>query len=153
MAEMTTGGKDTFHSKNAKIYPLLMSSPHSLYRVHSFLDNQNYLDGECYRHAAWLSLADAEARQINDGELVRVYNDIGEIIIPAYVTSRVIPGTINIFHGAWYTPEERRTKLMPAGIDIRGAPNTLTHNEDLPDTIIGFLPCKGLVQIERSESR
>ena len=42
---------------------------------------------------------------------------------------------------------------MPDGIDTRGSPNLLTHNEDLPDTIIGFFPCKGLVQIEKWEGK
>ncbi|MBI4331033.1 MAG: molybdopterin-dependent oxidoreductase [Chloroflexi bacterium] len=149
MAEMTPGGKDTFYSQDTARYPLLMSTPHSLYRVHSLLDNQPRLNGDCYRHAAWISVSDAGARGIADGDRVRVYNDIGEMVIPANVTSRVVPGTVCVFHGGWYVPGEARTPLMPEGIDTRGSPNLLTHNEDLPDTIIGFLPCKGLVQIEK----
>ncbi len=149
MAQMTFGGKDTFYSKDAEKYPLLMSSPHSAYRVHSLLDNQFWLRDDCYRHAVWLSVFDARARGIADDDLVRVYNDIGEMIIPAYVTSRVVPGTVCIFHGGWYNPGGIKSRLMPEGIDRRGAPNLLTHNEDLPDTIVGFFPCKGLVQIEK----
>jgi anaerobic dimethyl sulfoxide reductase subunit A len=152
MAQMTMGGKDTFYSKDTEKYPLLMSSPHSLYRVHSLLDNQPLLSGDCYRHAVWLNVADAKVRGIVDDDLVRVYNDIGEMIIPAYVTSRVVPGTVCIFHGGWYSPGENKNSLMPDGVDMRGAPNLLTHNEDLPDTIVGFFPCKGLVQIEKWES-
>ena len=45
MAQMTMGGRDTFHSEETEKYPLLMSSPHSLYRVHSFLDNNLWLRG------------------------------------------------------------------------------------------------------------
>ena len=85
---MTTGGRDTFHSKDTEKYPLLMSSPHSLYRVHSLLDNQLWLKGDCYRHAVWMNVSDAKARGIVDDDLVRVYNDIGEMIISAYVTSK-----------------------------------------------------------------
>ncbi len=150
-AQMTMGGRDTFHSKDTEKYRLLMSSPHSLYRVHSFLDNQPWLQGDCYRHAVWMNVSDAKARGIVDDDLVRVYNDIGEMIIPAYVTSRAVPGTVYIFHGGWYVPGERKSPLMPEGIDMRGAPNLLTHNEDLPETIVGFLPCKGLVQVEKWE--
>ena len=43
------------------------------------------------------------SRGIKDNDLVRVYNDQAEIIMPAYVTSKVVPGTVNIFHGGWYT--------------------------------------------------
>lgn len=148
MAEMTVGGKDTFHSRDAEKYPLLMSTPHSHYRVHSFLDN-NPLLRDCYRHAVWISVADAKARGIKDDGLAKVYNDIGEMIIPVYVTSKIVPGTVCIFHGAWYKPSVKKSQLMPDGIDLGGSPNFLIHNEDLPETIVGFLPCKALVQVER----
>ncbi len=151
MAQMTMGGRDAFYSEDTNKYPLLMSSPHSLYRVHSFLDNQPLLRDDCYRHAVWINIADAKTRGIKDDDLVRVYNDIGEIILPAYVTSRVVPGAVFVFHGAWYEPSEKKSRLMPDGMDRRGSPNFLTHNEDLPNTIIGFLPCKALVQIEKWE--
>ena len=138
MAQMTKGGKDNFYSQDTKKYPLLMSSPHSLYRVHSLLDNQPWLNGDCYRHAVWINVADAKPRGIVEGDRVRVYNDIGEIIIPVYVTSRIVPGTVCIFHGGWYVPGEVKSALMPDGIDTRGAPSFLIHNEDLPETIVGF---------------
>jgi anaerobic dimethyl sulfoxide reductase subunit A len=149
MAEMTMGGRDTFFSNDTNKYPLLMSSPHTLYRVHSYLFNSPLLNGDCYRHAVWMSVPDAKARGIVDDDMVRVYNDIGEMLIPAYVTSKVVPGTVCVFHGAWYTPDEDTTPSMPDGIDKGGAPNILIHNIDLPETIHGFFPCKGLVQIEK----
>ena len=151
MAEMIKGGNATYHSKDLVKYPLLMSSPHGLYRIHSLLDNQPLLR-DCYRHAVWISAAEAKARGIKDDDLVRVFNDQAEIIMPAYVTSRVVPGTVNIFHGGWYTPGKTKTKLMPEGIDTRGAPNLMTHyDEHLPETILDHQPCKALVQIEKWE--
>ena len=152
MAEMTMGGSATYHSKNVEKYPLLMSSPHGLYRVHSLLDNQPLLNQDCYRHAVWISVPEAKSRGIKDNDLVRVFNDQAEIIMPAYVTSKVVPGTVNIFHGGWYTPGKTKTTLMPEGIDTRGAPNLMTHyDEHLPDTILDHQPCKALVQIEKWE--
>ena len=70
----------------------------------------------------WISVAEAKARGIKDNDLVRVYNDQAEIIMPAYVTSKVVPGTVNIFHGGWYTPGKTKTDLMPEGIDTTGRP-------------------------------
>jgi anaerobic selenocysteine-containing dehydrogenase len=146
------GGSATYHSKNVEKYPLLMSSPHGLYRVHSLLDNQPLLNQDCYRHAVWISVPEAKSRGIKDNDLVRVFNDQAEIIMPAYVTSKVVPGTVNIFHGGWYTPGKIKTTLMPEGIDTRGAPNLMTHyDEHLPDTILDHQPCKALVQIEKWE--
>jgi anaerobic dimethyl sulfoxide reductase subunit A len=146
-AQMTPGGKDNFYSQDAAKYPLLMSTPHSYYRVHSLLGNDPWLR-ECYRHAVWINVADARARGIRDDDPIRVFNDIGEMVVPAFVTSRVVPGTVCVFHGGWYQPGATKTQLMPDGIDMGGAPNFLTHNEDLPETLVGFLPCKGLVQVE-----
>jgi anaerobic dimethyl sulfoxide reductase subunit A len=151
MATMTMGGKDTFYSKDAEMYPLLMSSPHSYYRIHSFLDNHPWLRGDCYRHAVWMSVADAKSRGIRDNDFVKVHNDIGEMIIPAYVTSRVVPGNVFIHHDAWYRPGNEKSGLMPDGIDKGGAPNFLVHEEDQPDTIVGIFPCKGLVEITKWE--
>ncbi|MDO8567755.1 MAG: molybdopterin-dependent oxidoreductase [Dehalococcoidales bacterium] len=151
MAQMATGGKDNFYSDDSRKYPLLLSSPHSVYRVHSFLDNQPWLKEDCYRHAVWMNVADARARGIKDNEAVRVFNDVGEMVIPAYVTSKIVPGTVCLFHGGWYMAGKEKTALMPDGIDRRGSSNLLTHNEDLPTTVIGYLPCKGLVQVEKWE--
>ncbi|MBI4331734.1 MAG: molybdopterin-dependent oxidoreductase [Chloroflexi bacterium] len=148
VAQMTVGGKDNFYSQDSVKYPLLMSTPHAAHRVLSFLDNNQWLK-EHYRHALWMSVTDARARGIADNDRLRVFNDLGELIVPAYVTSRIVPGTVCLFNGAWYQPGEARTELMPDGIDTGGAPNFLTHNEDLPSTIVGFLPCKGLVQVEK----
>jgi len=145
MASMTMGGKGTFYGRDAEKYPLLMSSPHSFYRVHSFLDNQPWLSDDCYRHAVWINISDARSRGIIDNNLVKVHNDQGQMILPAYVTGRVVPGTVFIFHGSWYKPDANN-------IDRRGAPNLLIHNEDLPQTIVGMFPCKALVQIEKWEA-
>ncbi len=151
MAEMTLGGGDTFHSPETEKYPLLMSSPHSHYRVHSFLDNNLWLRGDCYRHALWMSVPDAKARGIRDDDWVRVFNDLGEMIVPAYVTSRVVPGTTFLFHGGWYRPDSEKSPLMPDGLDTGGAPNLQIHNEDTPLTVVGMFPCKGLIQVEKWE--
>ncbi|MBE0598099.1 MAG: dehydrogenase, partial [Desulfuromonadales bacterium] len=151
MAQMTKGVRDNFFSPKAERYPLLMGSPHSYYRMHSWLDNNPWLADECYRHAVWLSVADARQRRVRDGDPVRVFNDVGEMIIPAYVTSKIVPGTVAVHHGGWYVPGEEKTALMPDGIDRRGSPNLLIPNEDLPHTLVGSYPCQGLVQIEKWE--
>ena len=148
IAQMVKGGRDAFFSAETRKYPLLMSSPHAYYRIHAYLDNNPMLR-DCYRHAVWMSVADARVRNLKDNDLARVYNDVGEMIIPVYVTSRVVPGNVVIHHGAWFMPTGQKSALMPEGIDGRGAPNLLTHTDDVPDTIIGWLNCKGLVEIEK----
>jgi anaerobic dimethyl sulfoxide reductase subunit A len=102
-------------------YPLLLLTPHSRYRVHSFLWSCKSLRNVEYRHAIWISVADAARRGIKDGDLVRVYNDYGETILPAYVTSRIMPGVVIIRHGAYYQPDD-------CGRDWGGCATVLLHN-------------------------
>lgn len=85
-----------------KEYPLMMLTPHSRYRLHSFGWRNKLLNGDVYRHAVWISAVDAKARGINDGDMVVVYNHGGEAIMPAYVTSRVSPGVCFVYHGAHF---------------------------------------------------
>ena len=71
-----------------------------------------------------ISIADAKARGINDGDLARVFNDRGEIVVPlAYVTSRLSPGTL------WMYPS-MNMELDGEGVDRGGLSNVLT-NDDL----------------------
>ncbi len=89
----------------AGVYPLMMLTPHSRYRAHSTFWTVPWLREDCYRHAVWLSVADARARDIRDGDAVRIYNDKGELVLPAYVTSRILPGVTVVRQGAWYSEE------------------------------------------------
>ena len=132
--------------KNVATYPLYMMSPHSFYRQHSAQDS-NPLSRDEARHAIWMSVADATARGINDNDLVHVYNDVGEIILPAYVTSRIVPGTVIVRFGAWYEPSQDKTALMPDGIDMRGAANFLIK-DDYEGLLLGIDFASSLVQVE-----
>jgi anaerobic dimethyl sulfoxide reductase subunit A len=120
-------------TKFGEKYPLETISLHSNYLQHHSQDNNPYRR-ELGRHACWLSVADAKARGIKDGDLVRVYTDVGECIMPAHVTSRMIPGTANVGYGAWYEPSAVKTELMPDGVDRRGQQNFLTPSGYYPWT-------------------
>ena len=101
-----------------KTYPLHLLSPHSRYRVHYLFWTHPWLKGDLYQHRVWISLADAVARGIKDGDPVRVFNDRGEVRIPAYVTSRIMPGVVVVRQGASYEKDED-------GADRGGSPSTL----------------------------
>lgn len=143
-------GEDSFYNPKAKDYPLSLVTPVSIYRQHSSNDNNPLLRDDCYRHAVWISAVDAKARGINDGDSVRVFNEFGEMIVSAYVTSRMMPGTAAVHHGAWYQGTGKPTELNPFGMDTRGAPNLLIGDTHLPH-ILGALLIAGLVQVERAE--
>ncbi len=131
----------------AEKYPLAILTSHSFHRQHTSQDNNPWHRDEL-RHSLHISVVDAKGRAISDGDLVHVYNDKGEVIMPAYVTSRVTPGVVVIPHGAWPELSQVKTDLMPEGIDRRGADNFLTSSEYYP-WVVGVVRCTELVQVEK----
>ena len=78
-----------------------------------------------------MSPADAEAREIRDGDTVRLFSPLGSVTMRAQVTDTVPPGVVNAPHG-W------------AEADV----NLLIPDDGL-DPISGFPPFKSsLCQIE-----
>jgi anaerobic dimethyl sulfoxide reductase subunit A len=134
-------------SPNINQYPLMVLSSHSYYRQHTSQDNNPWFRNE-FRHACWISAADAQTRGIKDNDLVRVYSDTGEMVLAAYVTSRCIPGVVVVHHSAWYQPNQVKTQLMPFGVDRRGSVNFLTTSKEYP-WILGAFPATHLVQVEK----
>ncbi|PNK60167.1 trimethylamine-N-oxide reductase TorA [Psychrobacter sp. FDAARGOS_221] len=89
-------------------YPLQMVTPHSHYRLHSQL-NQTSLRKQyavADREPVWLNKKDADARGIKDGDLVRIYNDRGQVLAGAVVNDRVTENVIALHEGAWYDPAD-----------------------------------------------
>ena len=108
-------------------FPLFLLSAYPRYRNHTTFWNVPLLRGDCYRHAIWINVADAQARGIKDGEMVRVFNDKGVAVIPTYVTSRILPGMVVIHHGGQYQPDE-------GGVDWGCTPNIFLTDPESPVT-------------------
>jgi anaerobic dimethyl sulfoxide reductase subunit A len=126
----------------SKEYPIMLLTSHSRYRVHYVHWINPWLRGHVYRHRVWINAVDAAKRGIKDNDQILVYNDRGKIIMPAYVTSRIMPGTTLIHQGGNYEPDEN-------GIDRGASPNTLLGG----DKASNFTPARStnLVQIEKYE--
>ncbi|MBQ6390716.1 MAG: molybdopterin-dependent oxidoreductase [Eggerthellaceae bacterium] len=136
-------------SPKTQEYPLYMVTPHSFYRHHCAYDHSLWYRDE-FRNSVWISVPDAKARNIKDGDKVRVFSSVGESFLTAYVTSRMTPGVCCIIFGRWYEPSDVKTKLMPGGVDTRGDCNMLIPSE-FHDDVLGALLCNALVQIESIE--
>jgi anaerobic selenocysteine-containing dehydrogenase len=82
---------------------------------------------------------DAAARGITDGDVIRMFNQLGEVQIQARVTALVRPGTV----------------AMPKGVWRRHTGNGLTSNALVPDSLtdLGGGACfnDARVQVERVE--
>jgi anaerobic dimethyl sulfoxide reductase subunit A len=125
-----------------KEYPLYLLTAHSRYRVHYLFWNHPWLRKDLYQHRVWINLGDAKARRVKDGDWVRVFNDRGEVRIPAYVTSRIMPGVTLIRQGAGYEPRED-------GVDWGPSPSTLLGGDIKSCTTSP--KATNLVQIEKVE--
>jgi anaerobic dimethyl sulfoxide reductase subunit A len=123
-----------------KKYPMALLCPHCRYRVHYLFWEHPWLRGHVYQHRVWISSTDAKTRSIRDGDMIQVYNDRGKVVMPAYVTSRLLPGIVAIHHGGKYVPDE-------SGVDFGASPSTLLGG-DFESCVI---PAKAanLVQIEK----
>lgn len=105
-------------------FPLQAMGHHVMGRVHSTHDNSDWLD-EAFPQRVFINPVDAAARGIADGELVKVYNQRGSMIIPCAVTNKMMPGVVDVPQGGWFSPDE-------AGIDRRGSVNVLTSERWTP---------------------
>lgn len=148
MAKYRTSPTSMFSSRVNK-YPLNLLTPHSFYRHHTGLDGVKWFRDE-FRNSVWISPSDAKRRGIKDNDMVRVFNDAGEIMVPAYVTSRMTPGVTCVIFGRWQEHSSFKTELSPQGIDTRGNCNFLIKDE-FYDDILGALLCSDLVEIEKAE--
>lgn len=98
---------------------LTMISPATSKSINSIL-------AEVTRPAVELTMhrTDASARGIADGDMVRVYNELGEIELPARVGDAVRPGVVAMPKGAWQSSTRNgatSTAVMPDHLsDIGG---------------------------------
>jgi anaerobic dimethyl sulfoxide reductase subunit A len=124
----------------ASQYPLQAIGHHTLHRVHSTHDNNDWLE-EAFPQRVFINPLDAQARGITDGERVKVYNERGAMVLPCRVTNRILPGVVDIPQGAWWTPDEK-------GVDRRGSVNVLTSERWTP-LAFGTAQHTAMVQVKK----
>jgi len=108
----------------AKEFPFHLISPHPRWRTHSIFNNCSWLR-ETYEQEVSLNASDAKRLGIKTGDTVEVWNKRGTVVVPAYVTERVMPGVAVLHEGVWMDVDEN-------GIDRSGNPDFLTLDEPSP---------------------
>lgn len=91
--------------------------------AHSFLNStfanvERFLEREG-APAVWIHPQDAAARRVGNGQLVTLWNDLGQVALTARVTEEIMPGTV-LAPGIWWS------KLSPDGCNI----NQLTPQDE-----------------------
>ncbi|MFA7428557.1 MAG: trimethylamine-N-oxide reductase TorA [Rhodospirillaceae bacterium] len=129
-------------------FPLWLQSVHPDLRLHSQLCESEPLR-DTYaiggREPIFMSPQDAAARDIAHGDLVRVFNDRGQLLAGAHVSDNFPPGVVRIQEGAWYGP----TGPGIGALDTYGDPNTLTLDIGTSSLAQGPSANTCLVQMEK----
>ncbi|MDO9302842.1 MAG: molybdopterin dinucleotide binding domain-containing protein, partial [Anaerolineales bacterium] len=135
-SEEIASGEEQERPRN-DVYTLQAIGHHTLARVHSTHANNDWLQ-EAFPQRIFINPIDAAARDIHDGELVRVWNERGELVIPARVTPRILPGVVDIPQGAWWKPDAN-------GVDHGGCINVLTSHRWTP---LAFATAQQTIMVE-----
>ncbi|SIN80711.1 trimethylamine-N-oxide reductase TorA [Halodesulfovibrio marinisediminis] len=140
-------------SEKAKQYPLHLLSPHPKNRLHSQMNNVKSLRKKYTvkdREPVLMSVEDAKARNIKDGDIVRVFNDRGQVLAGAKVSDRIRAGVIRLREGGWYDP------LNPGEDDSLckyGHVNVLTLDKGSSKLAQATVANTALVQIEKFKGK
>ncbi|MDO6541218.1 trimethylamine-N-oxide reductase TorA [Photobacterium sanguinicancri] len=108
-------------------FPIWLQSCHPDQRLHSQMcESEKYRETYTVqgREPVYINPEDAKERGISDGDIVRVYNDRGQLLAGARVSDNYPRGVIRIHEGAWYGPVNEKV----GALDTYGDPNTLTQD-------------------------
>ncbi|TVM32468.1 molybdopterin-dependent oxidoreductase [Oceanidesulfovibrio marinus] len=83
---------------NAK---LRLLTPHTKFAIHSQFNNIDWMQEFNPRPYVYLNPQTASERGIDDGDTVRVFNDLGEVTIQAKLTS-ILPADTIMMYEAWF---------------------------------------------------
>jgi len=143
-AERSHGGP------NSERFPLWLQSVHPDKRLHSQMcESEEWratytVQG---REPLFIGPEDADKRGIKDGDLVRVFNDRGQLLAGAVVSDNFPSGVIRLQEGAWYGPVGPEI----GALDTYGDPNTLTMDVGTSKLAQAPSPNTCVVEIERFE--
>ncbi|MEY2407095.1 MAG: biotin/methionine sulfoxide reductase [Acidimicrobiaceae bacterium] len=132
----------------AEHFPLHLIANQPTSRLHGQLDAgaNSQASKVSGREPIRIHHVDAAARGIEDGDVVRVFNDRGSCFAGAVVTSDVRPLVVNLSTGAWYDPVD---PTLPDSPCAHGNPNVLTADRGTSRLAQGCTGQHTLVQVER----
>jgi anaerobic selenocysteine-containing dehydrogenase len=82
-------------------YPLVFITPNTANRIHSQFGNLDIIRSVSAVPALEISPADATDRNIFSGDIVKIFNDRGEIKTIARISNRVPRGSVSMPNGIW----------------------------------------------------
>ena len=135
-------------SKAVRKFPLHLISNQPKTRLHGQLDSVGVSRSSkvAGREPIRMNPSDAAARGLEDGDVVRVYNDRGACLAGLVVSDDLRRDVVHLATGAWYDP----LVLGEVGtLDRHGNPNMLTRDKGTSRLGQGVSAHSALVEIER----
>jgi len=90
-------------AKEKKQYPFNLLTPTTKNRIHSQFGNLNVIRQFDPHPTVEIAFSDAQKKKINNGDLVRVFNQRGEVILSAKINYSLLEGCLVIYNGWWIT--------------------------------------------------
>ncbi|MEM7347800.1 MAG: molybdopterin-dependent oxidoreductase [Chloroflexota bacterium] len=140
--------KEWLGHEYAQQYPLHLMSNQPKTRLHSQLDHACVSrDGKIQqREPARMNKTDAIARNIKEGDIIKVFNDRGACLTVIQLSDDIRPGVIQLPTGAWYNPSDPH---KAKSLEIHGNPNVLTRDVGTSKLGQGPSPNSTLVEVEK----
>lgn len=123
-------------------FPLQLGTMHYFRRSHSVFDNIQQLR-RAFPDEFFMNPVDAAERGIQQNDVVLIRSKHGKTLRRVCVTPRIMPGVVNLPHGAWVQMDEA------SGIDKAGADNIINGCVPTGQGTSGWNTC--IVQVEKYE--
>lgn len=98
-------------------------------------------DQKGIRESLLINTVDAGVRGIHSGDLIKVWNDEGCVVVRAEVSDDIMEGCVRLCHGAWFEPAD--------GVDNHGNSNSLTKDVPTSELANGNVATIGAVQVAK----
>ncbi|NNK83931.1 MAG: molybdopterin-dependent oxidoreductase, partial [Desulfobacterales bacterium] len=114
--------------------PLQVLTPHSKFAIHSQFQNIDYMEAFNPEPHVVIHPAAASVRKIKDGQWVRVFNRVGELVVKSRV-SRNVPEDCVVLYEAWFNNQEYCVQNVvddessDMGALKAGAPGVALHDQ------------------------
>lgn len=129
-------------------FPMHLISNQPRTRLHSQYDHgvESRSSKIAGREPLSMNPADAAARRLAAGDIVRVFNERGACLAGLIVSDEIRPGVVQLATGAWFDPHD--SSDAPATC-VHGNPNVLTRDVGTSRLAQGPSAMSTLVQVER----
>ncbi|MDB4139122.1 molybdopterin-dependent oxidoreductase [Candidatus Thioglobus sp.] len=132
---------------NIDEYPLHLISNQPTHRLHSQLDNAANSQNSKIKgkEPVMINPSDALERDIQDGDIVMLFNKRGRVLAGANISDSVMPGVVVLSTGAWFDPD------YALNLERHGNPNVLTKDVGTSSLSQGPTCHTTLVQVEKAK--